>query len=72
MMGTGFEQNVYLRHLGVLDACSGGQSWQTMLFIGILYAWEGHIFPCLFYQGYHVAYKTSKIGKICACLVPLT
>ncbi len=61
-----------LRYLGVLDACSGGQSWQTMLGIGILYAWGGHIFPCLFYQAYHVAYKTSKIGKICACLVPLT
>ena len=38
-----------LRYLGVLDACSGGQS------IGILFAWEGYIFPCLFYQGHHVA-----------------
>ncbi len=61
-----------LRYLGVLDACSGGQSWQAMLRIGILFAWEGHVFPYLFYQGYHVAYKTSKITKICACLVPLT
>ncbi len=25
-----------------------------------------------YYQGYHVAYKTSKFGKIRACLVPLT
>ena len=63
---------IILRCLGVLDACSGDQSWQTMLSIGILFAWEGHIFPCLFYQGYHVDYKTSKIGKICACLVALT
>ncbi len=49
-----------------------GQSWQIMLIIGILFVLEGHIFSCLFYQGYHVAYETSKIGKICACLVPLT
>ena len=63
---------MYLRYLGVLDAWSGGQSWQTMLSIGILFTWEGNIFPCLFYQGYHVVYKTSKIGNIRACLVPLT
>ena len=37
--------NHYLRYLGVLHACSGGQSWQTMLSIGILFALEGHIFP---------------------------
>ncbi len=61
-----------VRYLGVLDACSGGQSWQTMLSTGILFAWEGNIFPFLFYQGYHVAYKTSKTSKICACLVSLT
>ena len=69
-----FSNILFLRYLGVLDACSSGQSWQTMLSIGVLFAWEGHIFPCfiLFYQGYHVAYKTSKIGKIRACLVPLT
>ncbi len=36
------------------------------------FAWEDHIFPCLFYQGYNVAYKTSKIGEIRAYLVPLT
>ena len=59
-------------YLGVLDACSGGEIWQTMLSIGISFACEGHIFPCLLYQGYHVVYKTYKIEKICACLVPLT
>ena len=60
-----------LRYLGVLDACSGGQRWQTMLSIGIFFAWEGYIFPGLFYQEYHVDYITSEIGKIRACLVPL-
>ncbi len=59
------------RYHGALDACSGGQSWQTMLSIGIFFAWEGYIFPELFYQEYHVDYKTSKIGQIRACLVPL-
>ncbi len=49
-----------------------GQSWQTMLSIRILFAWEGHVFPFLFYQGYHIVYKTPKIGKIRAGLVPLT
>ncbi len=63
---------ICLRYLGVLDACSGGQSWQAMLSIGMLFAWEGHVFPYLFYQGCHVAYKTSKIAKIHACLIPLT
>ncbi len=64
-------QDRYLRYLGVLDACSGGQSWQTMLSIGIFFAWEGYISPCLFYPEYHVDYKSSKISKIRACLVPL-
>ncbi len=41
---------IKLRYLGVLDAYSGGQSWQTMLSMGIFFAWEGHIFPSLFYQ----------------------
>ncbi len=67
--GVGFPQTnaklkgkAILRYFGVLHAKG----------IGILFAWESHIFPYLFYQGYHVAYKTFKIGKICACLVPLT
>ncbi len=29
-----------------MHACCGGQSWQTMLSIGIFFAWGGHIFPC--------------------------
>ncbi len=37
-----------LRYLGVLDSCSGGKSWQAMLRIGILFVWEGHVFPCLY------------------------
>ena len=31
-----------------------------MLSIGILCTWEAHIFPCLFYQGYH-SYKYSEL-----------
>ena len=32
--------------------------------IGIFFAWESYVFPYIFYQEYHVDYKTSKIGKI--------
>ena len=55
------EQNQYLRYHAVLDACSSGQIWQTMLSKGVFFAPEGNLCPCLFSQKYSVAYKISKV-----------